>query len=303
MTETPHPSASPTAQPSPDALGLGRTSGQRGAEIIAGFRAEKYPSPETLALSRWAGRIAARIFMRLPQSDKAMNYLVARLYGLTELARRALPDHRENITIVELACGLSPRGLYMAREFPNVQIIEIDLPDVVRDKQQRLQQARSLTLPPNIRWMAADLGVQSLDEILEKQQVDIVVAEGLTPYFSNAEVIRMLQRIKNSLKPGGSLVCDLPWDEGPGGEGQQVAGLFSRQAGLYKCKLKNEAEARQLLADAGYEFIELHRPAQMAETLKLAQPLIEYSFFASARKAPQQAAAPVEAPTDTTPPA
>lgn len=303
MTETPHPSASPTAQPSSDTLGLGRTSGQRGAEIIAGFRAEKYPTPETLALSRWAGRIVARMFMRLPHSDKAMNYLVARLYGLTELARRALPAQRENAVIVELACGLSPRGLYLAREFPDVQVIEIDLPDVVRDKQKRLEQARSLTLPPNIRWLAADLGVTSLDEILENQQVDVVIAEGLTPYFTNAEVIRMANHIRNSLKPGGSFVCDLPWDEGPGGEGQQVAGLFSRQAGIYKCKLKNEAEARQLLADAGYESIELHRPAQMAETLKLPQPVIEYSFFAWGRKAPQQAAAPVEAPADTAPPA
>jgi hypothetical protein len=43
--------ASPTALPSSDVLGLGRTSGQRGAEIMAGVRAEITPSPITIALS------------------------------------------------------------------------------------------------------------------------------------------------------------------------------------------------------------------------------------------------------------
>ncbi|MBC6937363.1 MAG: hypothetical protein DWB42_16205, partial [Chloroflexi bacterium] len=120
MTETlpPQPPVSPTAQTSPDALGLGQTSGQRGAEILAGFRAEKYPAPDTLALSRWSGRITARLLMRLTSSDAPMNFTAARFVIIQTLIRRALAKDESNPVIVEIAAGLSPRGLRLAQELP-----------------------------------------------------------------------------------------------------------------------------------------------------------------------------------------
>ncbi|MDL1885545.1 class I SAM-dependent methyltransferase, partial [Anaerolineae bacterium CFX8] len=240
MTETlpPQPPVSPTAQTSPDALGLGQTSGQRGAEILAGFRAEKYPAPDTLALSRWSGRITARLLMRLTSSDAPMNF-------------RALAKDESNPVIVEIAAGLSPRGLRLAQELPQAQVIEIDLPDVVRDKQQRLERAKDVTIPPNIQWLTADLGTTPLSKVLDGRQVDVVAAEGLLPYFSHQEITAMTRGVLSSLKPGGKFIADIPRQAGME-EIRQIMGFFSRQAGQLKGTVQTEDQARQLLLDAGY---------------------------------------------------
>lgn len=81
---------SPTAQPSHDSLGLGKTPGQRGAEIIAGLRAELFPSPEHRALSRFGSRMIAMLVTRLEKRPEALNYIVVRPATMTELARRTL---------------------------------------------------------------------------------------------------------------------------------------------------------------------------------------------------------------------
>ncbi len=286
LPQTPFTDAAyPTAAPSADTLGLGRTSGQRGAELIAGFRAEQYPSPDTLALSRWGGRIAARWLMRLPGSPASMNYLTARLASLSHLVETALPPAEDNLTVIDLACGLSPRGLTLARALPQVEVIEIDLPDVVRDKEQRLKQAPNVTIPPNIQWLAADLGVVSLEELLDGRLVDAVCAEGLNPYFSNDKVISIARHIYRSLKPGGVYVCDLPWREGDQAQGRLIASTFSRQAGTYKSSVKDEAEARQFMHEAGFDSVEIYHTTHFAESLNLPQPIMEYSLFVRARKA------------------
>ncbi|MBI5667732.1 MAG: class I SAM-dependent methyltransferase [Chloroflexi bacterium] len=277
--------AYPTAQPTPDTLGLGRTSGQRGAEIIAGFRAEQHPSADTLALSRWTGRVTARWFMRMPGSKATMNYLVTRLATLSHLIQETLPPAGDDLTIVDLACGLSPRGLTLARALPHVTVIEIDLPDVVRDKQQRLKQARDVVIPPNIQWLAADLGVVSLGDVLGGRQVNAVCAEGLNPYFSDEKVVAIARHIHASLKPGGVYVCDLPWRNDNNAQGKQVANVYSRQAGVYLCTPKDEAEARQVMLDAGFASVDVYPTAQFADALELPQPIMEFSLFVRARKA------------------
>ncbi|HEX2908541.1 MAG TPA: class I SAM-dependent methyltransferase [Phototrophicaceae bacterium] len=278
------PQSSPTARSTPDSLGLGQTSGQRGAEILAGFRAEKYPSPDTLALSRWSGRIIVRMLMRMLQNNAPMNFVFARTECFETLVRRALPAVVDKAIIVEIACGLSPRGLRLAREFPQARVIEVDLPGVIQDKQQRLQGAKNVTIPPNIEWRAGDLGVTPLLDILGGQTVDIVTAEGLFAYFPPEAVTKMGGRIKDCLKPGGHLIASIPWKEKMDSI-RSVASFFSKQAGVYQCQVKDEEAARQLLLTAGYEMVMVHLASLMAGELKLPQPMVDYSLFVSAQKA------------------
>ena len=81
---------SPTATPGGDSFGLGRTPGQRGAEILAGFRAEKLPSPETRALSRMSGRVFARLLLNLADEESKSGFpardLAARVAPVADLA-------------------------------------------------------------------------------------------------------------------------------------------------------------------------------------------------------------------------
>lgn len=279
----PQPAVSPTAQATPDALGLGQTSGQRGAEILAGFRAEKYPAPDTLALSRWSGRITARLLMRLTSSDAPMNFTAARFVIIQTLIRRALAKDQPNPVIVEIAAGLSPRGLRLAQQLPHAQVIEIDLPDVVRDKRQRLERAKDVTIPPNIQWLAADLGITPLSKVLDGKQVDVVAAEGLLPYFSHQEITAMTRGVLSSLKPGGKFIADIPRQAGME-EIRQIMGFFSRQAGQLKGTVQTEDQARQLLLDAGYPSVSVYLATRLADELNLPRPLMDASFFLEAQK-------------------
>ncbi|HEX2908540.1 MAG TPA: class I SAM-dependent methyltransferase [Phototrophicaceae bacterium] len=275
--------SSPTAQSTPDSLGLGHSSGQRGAEILAGFRAEKYPSPDTVALSRWSGRIVARLLMRLAGSELPINFPMARFLVFEGLIRRAIPTDGSSFTLVEIACGLSPRGLRLAREFPHIKVIEIDLSSVIQDKQQRLRVAKNLHIPPNIEWRAADLGITPLAEVLENQPADVMVAEGLFGYFASEEVTQIAKGVYALLKPGGKLIGDVTWKAGSD-DSKQVSSFFSRQAGEFKTVIKTDDEGQKLFLDAGYETVNVYHASQHIEEFKLPHPLTDITVIIEAKK-------------------
>jgi O-methyltransferase involved in polyketide biosynthesis len=273
----------PTAQVTPDAMGLGRTSGQRGAEILAGLRAELFPTPETVALARWSSRMIANVFTRLEKSKAALNYVAVRPNGMTELVTRALSPDRTDQIVVDIAAGFSPRGIQLANRFPNLNVIEIDLPDVVKDKQLRLRTARTVTIPRNMSWKSADLGVTPLADVLEGQLVDVVVAEGLTAYFTPKDNQRIASLVRESLRPGGKYICDITWEEGMQ-NAKEATRFFSRQAGKFLGMMKDEAAMKQLMLDAGYSSVEVVRPAKLAAEIGLPTPVMEFSFFVVATR-------------------
>lgn len=282
MTEPQDSQNYPTAAPSYDSLMLGRTSGQRGAEILGGMRAEMMPSPETNALAKFSGRLTARLVMTIEKSQAALNYIAVRPQTMRALALPFI-EGKEDAVIAEIACGFSPRGLLMAREFPHVKIIEIDLPDVVREKRERLNRSRDLKVPQNISWLGADLGTRSLGDVLGGQLVDVVIAEGLTAYFDHADNVRMAKQIRESLKDGGAFIADYPQREGMQ-NAQKATRFFSRQAGEYLGIMDSEEQLKQVLTDAGFSKVELVTASQAAERFNLPSPVIDFSYFAVATK-------------------
>jgi O-methyltransferase involved in polyketide biosynthesis len=286
--------AYPTAQPSPDTMGLGSTSGQRGAEILAGLRAELYPSPETLALSRFGSRVIAQIFMRLERSEAALNYVAVRPGTMTELAKRALAAVTEPPVIVDIAAGFSPRGLQLAAALPNARVIEIDLPGVVQEKQGRLKRGR-YNIPPNIEWRAADLGVMPLSEVLQGEKVHVVTAEGLTAYFRRADNVRIAASIRELLRDGGVYICDIPDTTGMN-VAKQATRFFSRQAGTFLGVTNGPDAMRAIMEEAGYGEIVIHRPSELAAEIGLPTPVIDFSLLVVAKQVPPASAAPASSP-------
>jgi O-methyltransferase involved in polyketide biosynthesis len=272
---------SPTAQPSRDVLGLGRTSGQRGAEIMAGIRAEMTPSPVTIGLSRTSGRIVARLMRAISRavaSPGTLNFLSVRTGGITALVREAVKEITDSLCIVELAAGFSPRGVELAQALPHAQVIEVDLPDVIQEKKRRLQKVRSLTLPPNLEWREADLGVVPLSEVLAGKTAHAVAAEGLLPYFPPEKIVDIVKNIRLNLKPGGVLVCDMAWSKGiqAGGEGSRY---LSRQAGTFLGAMSSPEEGRSLFEQAGYLNVTSHLPTELAEKHSLPRPVNDLQFI------------------------
>jgi O-methyltransferase involved in polyketide biosynthesis len=255
-----------TARFNRDPLGLGRTAGQRGAEIIAGLRSELMHTPETQALSKLSGRLTAKTIMAL-ERDGTFNYIPVRYQAMTDLAQRHTP-FEAGLTIVEIAAGFSPRGIHLARRIPEAQVIEIDLPDVVVEKRKRLEKGANLRVPANLSWRAADLSEQMLSEVLNQRLVDMVIAEELLLYFKLSDCTHILQQVWRSLKRGAYFLCSIGYKPGIL-QAHEAARFFNRQAGNFLGVVRSEEEAQRLFEQAGYDEVQVWRISQLADKLEL----------------------------------
>ena len=158
-------------------------------------------------------------------------------------------------------------------------MIEIDLPDVIQEKQKRLEKAR-IPIPPNVTWKSADLGVQPLAEVLDQTQVDIVTAEGLMPYFEHGDITRIAANVHKSLKVGGVFIADLGFTDAQGAqEAGKLVQMFRRYTNSTPGSVTDEATAYRLFQDAGYDLVELYRMPQTAALFALPQPVSDVTFF------------------------
>jgi O-methyltransferase involved in polyketide biosynthesis len=271
-------------QPLYDKSDLGRTSGQRTAEIFAGLRAELLPSPVTTALSQTSGRVIARLMTKLAKPE-LFNFVPVRLGGFTKLIEQTLPRDGGTALFVDLAAGFSPRGLQLAQAFPYLDVIEVDLPDVIEEKQKRLQRIPNFQLPLNLSWRAADLGKTPLSEVLEGQLANIVSAEGLLPYFSFPDITRIARQVQDSLKPGGTFFADIGYLTSEGQrQARGVMQVFRRQTRTTPGTVNNEETARQLFVDAQYKHITIYKMPEIAEMFQLPTPAPDMLFFIAATK-------------------
>jgi O-methyltransferase involved in polyketide biosynthesis len=118
--------------------------------------------------------------------------------------------------ILEIACGLSPRGYHYSRRFPQVQYIEADLPAMAKRKQTLLEQQDRMrdnhrvtvcnifeTQPPN--------GLEVVLQQLDPTRPTLVLTEGLINYFSTASMEQFWQRLALGTRrfPGAWYLTDL----------------------------------------------------------------------------------------------
>ena len=277
MSDQPNEQVSATAQESSGILGLGRTGGQRSAEMLAGIRAELMPRPEYRAMTRAAGRVIGGMLLRLARGDQnKINVVIARPEVFRYLVTQALQG-KTDAHYVELASGFMPRPWQMAQEFPQLRVTEIDLPEVIAEKQKRFEKAK-LPLPPNLRMLSADLGVKALAAILGGEKADVIAAEGLLGYFPLDQVKHIAVGVRQSLKDGGVFIADIATKETVEalnqGKGRQALSIFRRNAGSWLGVLNDQAHAQELFTALGYKRVETHRLPELAERLPhLPQPV------------------------------
>jgi O-methyltransferase involved in polyketide biosynthesis len=261
---------SPTAQESSGILGLGRSGGQRSAEMLAGIRAELMPKPEYIAMSRPAGRIIGGMLLRLARSDQAkLHVAIARPEVFRHLVIQNLQG-KADPHYVELASGFLPRAWQLANEFPNLRVTEVDLPEVIAEKQKRFAGAK-LALPPNLKMCSADLGVTPLSEVLKNEKADVISAEGLLPYFPLDTVQRIGAGVRQSLKAEGVFIADILLREAfitlTQGRIRQAINIFRRNAGNWEGIVDNADHARSLFEAVGYSRVEVLTVPEVAEHL------------------------------------
>lgn len=269
-------------QSSYDSLGLGPTPAQRSAEVIAGLRATIVQDNETKALASIRGKIVAQMFVSLT-NKQIVRYVPARMWCVTQAARHIIAGKGDHFTLVEVAVGFSPRTLHLAREYPNAEIIEIDLPHVIEERQNRLRKGH-VDVPDNVKQMKADLGSTPLADVLGETRADIITAEGLTQYFEPEENVLLFRNLRQALKPDGAFVTEIYYkskmqrmlhDKSTGAAGS----LFMRQVGNAPGLVKDDDELRQWLDDAGYGKTQQYSAEELLAPLGEDKPLLDIQTY------------------------
>jgi O-methyltransferase involved in polyketide biosynthesis len=203
------------------------------------------------------------------------------------LARHRLIDHLleqaiargEVSQVIEIACGLSPRGWRFAqRHGDRLTYVETDLPQMVARKRSALERTGPLGLHHRLAELDAltDEGPSSLRalvEDLDRQRGLAVITEGLLSYLARSDVDGLWRRIADTLSafPSGLYLSDLHLradTSGPQAAAFRVA-LAAFVRGSVHIHFGDEAEAEAALSAAGFGSATLHNPADLADRLRL----------------------------------
>ena len=179
-----------------------------------GLSAPAFDSTEGRALF-WLGRPLEKFAQHVLGIGNDI-MLLQRHQIIDDIVRRAIRD--EGVTqIVEIACGLSPRGTRFCAEFPQITYLEADLPGMARHKERLL--ANSGLLDDRHRIRAINILEQGTPEALDTvflRELDhgrktLVITEGLVNYFDLATIKGFWNRLAAVLStyPDGIYVTDL----------------------------------------------------------------------------------------------
>lgn len=119
-------------------------------------------------------------------------------------------EEQKSAQIFEIAAGLSPRGLAMTQDNPNLTYVELDLPEMINEKRKILSQiAAKINL--NISNLSLESGdALNYDSLLSatkhfRQDNITVVNEGLLRYLNFEQKAQVSQNVNKLLKNFGGV--------------------------------------------------------------------------------------------------
>ncbi|BES71961.1 class I SAM-dependent methyltransferase [Marinobacter nanhaiticus D15-8W] len=174
--------------------------------------------------------------------------------------------------VLEIACGLSPRGIRLRRHFPHLRIVEADLPAMATRKAAFLASRGFLGEHHQVRPLDifADSGPLSLETVID-EQLDtkrplLVITEGLTSYFSLDDISRFWRRLASTLSPcPGSRYISETYLQPPNGViggglnmlRQTLGAMTHAQVSFH---FRNGEEAAEYLARMGFKDVDSENP-------------------------------------------
>jgi O-methyltransferase involved in polyketide biosynthesis len=208
---------------------------------------------------------------RLVGGPTLEDFLLARHRIIDHLLEEAI-EKGQVTQVVELACGMSPRGLTFADRHPDIVYVEVDLPEMAERKRQVLD---SLRLPHDRhRVEAADVmtGVQlsRIFSTLDRDAGVAVVTEGLLSYFSRADVVELWRRLAHELHrfPFGRYLSDLHVVSETGRlDVPFTLALGAAVRGRVELHFDDVSDARRDLLAADFDQAELWAPEELADEL------------------------------------
>lgn len=223
---------------------LATSKGKTFVRLLSGF--------ESLAEKYVGGSMRSTLKQRHQMLDEQLEVLIA--------------EHPD-LQVLEIACGLSPRGWWFRQKYPHITFRELDLPDMAATKNAALKQFE--TNAPEV--FAVDLFQPQLAEVFaqfDAKRPLVIVSEGLINYFS----LEMLQQLLHSLlqhsqhfqnlhyltdiypEPIKNKLATLIWNC------SKLLKVLSRSAFSFHFQTPEAAE--QFMKNAGFNTVTVLQPAQ-----------------------------------------
>lgn len=173
-------------------------------------------------------------------------------------------EHRGVMQVVEIACGLSPRGRRFRQRYPQLTYLEADLPPMAARKSALLQAQGWLDDRHRVRSVdiLAEQGEQGLGALLAGLDPEcpvVVITEGLVNYFQRPVIEDFWRRLAVALKvfPEATYLTELYPDLREHPRYRQIrwgVGLIGRLTrGGYPLHYRSAAEIEQAFLDCGFE--------------------------------------------------
>lgn len=165
--------------------------------------------------------------------------------------------------VVEIACGLSPRGRRFRQRYPQLTYLEADLPPMAARKSALLQEQGWLDGKHRVRAVdiLAEQGEQSLAALLSELDPDrpvAVITEGLVNYFQRPVIEGFWRRLATALRvfPEATYLTELYPDLREHPRYRQIrwgVGLIGRLTrGGYPLHYRSAAEIEEAFVGCGF---------------------------------------------------
>ena len=182
--------------------------------------------------------------------------------------------------VIEIAGGLSARGVRFCEAHPSLRYLEGDLPDMVTRKQAALQRGgfssnrhRIAHINALVEDGPASVGTVAVDW-LDPMKPVVVITEGLINYFDTPTATAMWARFAHLLKrfDGGLYLSDIRLNEVV--TGFAAVRFFFRllsvvARGTVYSHFDSRQDACQALVAAGFSEAALHRPTDWVERVPI----------------------------------
>lgn len=206
--------------------------------------------------------------------------MIARHKGIDARLARAIDEGRVG-QVIEVAAGLSPRGINFAKRYGNrILYLETDLPAMAATKRRLLDQAGLLNEHHRVVELdaLADRGPRSLAQIaktLDPKLGTAIISEGLMSYLDTDTAQDVWRRFARTLKkfPHGLYLADSYTSRDNRGSGAKLFGAVLGRfvKGRIHVHFGSAAEAIQTLRGAGFRSVAMLEPRELAETREIAQ--------------------------------
>ncbi|KQG36703.1 class I SAM-dependent methyltransferase [Acinetobacter pittii] len=169
------------------------------------------------------------------------------------------------LQVLEIACGLSPRGWWFRQHYPSITYRELDLPDMAQTKQNALQQIEKNA--PEI--LSVDLFTEAFAqafEVFDPNRPLVVISEGLINYFDKGLLKHLIQSIGHYgatfkkfhyltdlyPEPVKNKLASIIWNS------SKLLKLMSRSS--FSFHFKSPQEVKDFFKDTAFEQITIEQP-------------------------------------------